>query len=251
MVNMIETTWGAAYASYPIGAWNWSFANLDSLKKGNCWGQWHELGHLHQSPYWTFNGTVEVTVNLFSMYAIEHVCETKRAAGGWGRMWDAGARAQMFRKAQKDGGFDKTDLGARLAMYRQIITVFGWEPIKKVMREYLVAPEDELPKTDQEKRDQWMVRLSRTVGRDLSPFFIAWSLGVSEKAIKSMVPKGSFDSSANRSRPRSRRTARSSGKPPSRARPVFGAHKALRTWSLTRESSMTNRATGSSPSPST
>ncbi|NOY80305.1 MAG: hypothetical protein GXP31_04790 [Kiritimatiellaeota bacterium] len=98
MVNMIETAWGGAYAGYPIGAWNWEFGNLASLKAGKCWGHWHEMGHLHQRPWWTFGGTGEVTVNIFSMYAIESICVPPRAAGGWGRMWDPGARADTIRR---------------------------------------------------------------------------------------------------------------------------------------------------------
>ncbi len=35
------------------------------LSKGE-WGLFHELGHNHQSAAWTFDGTGEVTVNLFS-----------------------------------------------------------------------------------------------------------------------------------------------------------------------------------------
>ncbi len=177
MVNMIETAWGSAYASYPIGAWNWEFGDLEKLKAGNCWGQWHEMGHLHQRPWWTFRNCVEVTVNIPNMYAIEHICTPPRAAGGWARMWDAAARANMVRKMRRDGGFNQTDVGTRLCMYRELREAFGWGPYKKVFREYLEAPQSALPKTQAEERDQWLFRFSRAVGRDLTPFFTAWKLG--------------------------------------------------------------------------
>ncbi len=182
MVNMIETAWGGAYASYPIGAWNWEFGNLAKLKGGYCWGHWHEMGHLHQRPWWTFSGTGEVTVNIFSMYAIETICDPPRSAGGWGRMWDAGARADAVRRMIRAGGFDKVDLGGRLVMYRELREAFGWDAFKKTFRDYLDAPEEMLPKTDTEKRDQWMIRFSKSVGRDLGPFFATWKLGVTDKA---------------------------------------------------------------------
>ena len=38
------------------------------------------------------------------------------------------------------------------------------------------------PKNDDEKRDQWLIRLSRTVGRNLTRFFEAWGIPVSESA---------------------------------------------------------------------
>jgi len=40
----------------------------------------------------------------------------------------------------------------------------------------------ERPKTDMDKHDQWMVRMSRAVGRDLGPFFEKWGVPTSEKA---------------------------------------------------------------------
>ena len=33
-----------------------------------------------------------------------------------------------------------------------------------------------------EKRDQWMTRMAKTVGRDLGPFFEQWGVPVSKKA---------------------------------------------------------------------
>ncbi|MBM3890675.1 MAG: hypothetical protein FJ388_16295, partial [Verrucomicrobia bacterium] len=41
----------------------------------------------------------------------------------------------------------------------------------------------ELPKNDGEKRDQWLVRFSKTVGKNLGPFFQAWGIPVSQSAL--------------------------------------------------------------------
>jgi hypothetical protein len=38
------------------------------------WGLFHEIGHNHQHSDWTFSGTTEVTVNLFSLYVMDKVC---------------------------------------------------------------------------------------------------------------------------------------------------------------------------------
>lgn len=40
--------------------------NLAALRSVGEWGLFHELGHNHQADAWTFDGTVEVTCNLFS-----------------------------------------------------------------------------------------------------------------------------------------------------------------------------------------
>ena len=57
-----------------------------------------------------------------------------------------------------------------LAMYVQLRHEFGWEAYKRVFAEYRGLSPQRRPKNDQEKRDQWMVRFSRTVGRNLGPF---------------------------------------------------------------------------------
>lgn len=67
-------------------------------------------------------------------------------------------------------------------MYVQIQEAFGWDAFKKVFAEYRQLKPQDRPKTDDEKRDQWLIRLSRTVGRNLSKFFEVWGVPVSEQA---------------------------------------------------------------------
>ena len=64
----------------------------------------------------------------------------------------------------------------------QLIDAFGWDALKKVIAEYRNLPAGEHPKSDDDKRDQWMVRYGRTVGRNLGPFFDAWGVPVSARA---------------------------------------------------------------------
>jgi hypothetical protein len=51
-----------------------------------------------------------------------------------------------------------------------------------VFAEYEGLARADRPKNDEEKRDQWMVRFSKAVGRNLGPFFEAWGVPVSAKA---------------------------------------------------------------------
>ena len=48
-----------------------ALVDYNHLTKEGDWGFYHEFGHNHQSPYWTFEGTTEVTVNYFSLYIME------------------------------------------------------------------------------------------------------------------------------------------------------------------------------------
>lgn len=52
--------------------------------------------------------------------------------------------------------------------------------------EYRALPQSERPKNDDEKRDQWLIRLSRTVGRNLGPFFERWGVPTSSTARDSL-----------------------------------------------------------------
>ncbi len=85
--------------------------------------------------------------------------------------------------AGKSFDFWKKEPFLALSMYVQLQDAFGWEAYKKVFAEYRAASKEELPKTDDEKRDQWMVRFSKTAGRNLGPFFKAWGVPVSPKAL--------------------------------------------------------------------
>lgn len=151
------------------------------------WGLFHEIGHNHQNSQWTFRGTTEVTVNLFSLYLMEKVCGL--ISEGHPNITKQ-ARAKNTKKYLAEGAdFEKWKQSPFLAlcMYMQMKEAFGWYAFKKVFAEYRDLSEDQRPKSDDEKRDQWMVRFSRTVGRNLGPFFEAWGIPTSEKARASIA----------------------------------------------------------------
>lgn len=154
---------------------------------GGVWGLWHEMGHNHQRPDWTFAGTGEVTENLFTLYVFEKACGGPKSA----RDRVSGPRMDKQVKAYIAGGADfekwKADPFLALRMYVQLQEAFGWDAYKKVFAEYRTLPRGERPKNDDEKHDQWMVRFSRAVGRNLGPFFQAWGVPTSEKARASIA----------------------------------------------------------------
>ena len=150
---------------------------------GGVWGLFHEMGHNHQNADWTFDGTVEVTENLFSLYAFEKICHSDPleahpalAKGAWvGNMSRYFANGAQFEQW-------KQDPFVGLIMYIQLKNAFGWEPFVKTFRQYQQLSSSERPKSDDQKRDQWMVRFSQTIGKNLGPFFQAWSIPTSQQA---------------------------------------------------------------------
>ncbi|MGV3531211.1 MAG: M60 family metallopeptidase [Chthoniobacteraceae bacterium] len=188
IVADVQISAGYMHSGYPImthldaGAVERSLS-LEQLKQQGSWGHFHELGHNHQVSDWTFSGTGEVTCNLFSFYCSEMVAGLAPGEGH-----DAMEPNRVAERLKKHlatrANFQrwKDDPFLALIMYYQLRTAFGWEPYKKVFAEYQTLSRAERPKNDDEKRDQWMVRFSRTIGKNLGPFFQAWGVPTSESA---------------------------------------------------------------------
>jgi hypothetical protein len=161
--------------------------NRDTLMNkahGGVWGLWHELGHNHQQGDWTFNGTGEVTCNLFTLHVLDRICGTKPMETPEIK----GTLPRVEEHLAKGAPFDawRRDPFLALCMYAQVQDAFGWELYRKVFAEYRDLPPTERPKSDQEKRDQWLLRLSRAADRNLGPFFETWGVPTSQAARDSL-----------------------------------------------------------------
>tara|TARA_R110002072_G_scaffold126377_1_gene263199 strand:- start:491 stop:2494 length:2004 start_codon:yes stop_codon:yes gene_type:complete len=186
----VQLSAGYMHAGYPIMTHldaAEGMTDLASLSKaGNwTWGLFHELGHNHQVSDWTFEGTGEVTCNLFTLYVLQEVCGVERPRAelyGPARS----KRLQTFFSGPRSFGTWKGDPFLALLQYMQLQEAFGWEPFKRVFREYRALPKGKRPRTDAERRDQWLIRFSRAVGVNLGPFFAAWGVPTSEAARASL-----------------------------------------------------------------
>ncbi len=167
-------------------------ASIVDIKNPEKWGFVHELGHNHQEPAWTFEGTVEVTCNLFSMFALEKVMNLKQenmkpdlTPAQIKKRWEEYTKSgKSFEKWKKEPFI-------ALIMYQQLINYYGWENLKKVFKVYRNMSEKELPKDNNSKMDTWFKTYSNVVGEDLSDFFDTWNFPVSMEAKNSIksLPK--------------------------------------------------------------
>ena len=177
---------GYMHSGYPIMTWMdksiETSLSVKALTTEGTWGHWHELGHNHQKPEWTFAGTGEVTCNLYSLYLMEKIAGKK--------LWDRIGRERSKLPAYfaKGGDFQqwKSQPFLALTMYAQLIQAFGWDSMKQYLRSYEGPNAGPLPKTDEEKRDQFMIRYSKVVGKNLAPFFEQWGIPVSSPAKNSL-----------------------------------------------------------------
>ncbi len=162
------------------------FVDLKTLERDGDWGMFHEMGHNHQQGDWTFDGTVEVTCNLYSLYMLERVCTSGKIHEA---IEPARRRELIARHRGQGNSFTawKNQPFLALLSYAQLKEAFGWETYMKVFAEYRALAPAERPKNDDEKRDQWMTRFSRAVGRNLGPFFEAWGIPTSEAARRALA----------------------------------------------------------------
>ncbi len=179
-VTDVQISAGYMHAGYPIMAPIQPLAkeilDVQTLKQNGNWGIYHEIGHNHQQPEWTWDGLGEVTVNLFSMY----VLDTINPGAPHHRMVQPDKLADMTRTFASKGKLEGP--WAQLMPYIQLQRAFGWDPYKKVFAEYRALPADKKPKTLQARKDEWLIRFSHAVGKNLGPFYDYWKIGVSEQA---------------------------------------------------------------------
>ncbi|MDJ0973538.1 MAG: M60 family metallopeptidase [Planctomycetota bacterium] len=179
----VQISNGYMHSGYPfmthLDAAGW-MADKAKLAKGS-WGLFHEMGHNHQSRHWTFDGTTEVTVNLFSLYILDQVCGIPPDKGRKNVPVSA-KKLAAYRASGPDFQQWKRDPWLALTTYWQLQQAFGWQSFIDVFAAYRTLPKHELPKTDQDKRDQFLVRYSKRVGKNLGPFFEAWGIPTTEAA---------------------------------------------------------------------
>lgn len=190
-----QITAGSMHSGYPImtceSAINYKdfVLGFDSkrgkLLEDGCWGHFHELGHNHQNRDWTYAGSGEVTVNIYTLYAMEKmvgikVREHKSIQRAQKRLDEFRKRGASFKEMQKD-------LIVALLMYVELQEAFGWDSYKKVFAVYNSLPKSERPKNDAQKRDQWVLRYSQAVGYNLTPFFDSWKFPYNKKIKKELA----------------------------------------------------------------
>lgn len=183
LVEDIQISAGYMHSGYPVmthGAERMDHSDavdLATLETHGNWGYFHEFGHNAQDPRWTFEGTGEVTNNLFSLYLGE------RMAGitPWENPWLENQKASLapFLAAGSPYATWKQQPGLALLLFALVQRDFGWQPFQDVLASY--GP-DVRPADDLAERDEWLVRLSHATGHDLGPYFERWGVPTSEAA---------------------------------------------------------------------
>ncbi|WP_088548269.1 NPCBM/NEW2 domain-containing protein [Paenibacillus aquistagni] len=174
LIGVIEQpnyTGGAyAYASWDGAIMPTSTgANADALDLTRMgWGQYHEAGHLRQQAPWTWGEMTEVTVNIYSLAAKKALKPTEPARS-------QGEYLAAFTFVdQPTKNF--SDSNSKLEMLWQLNLAFGDNFYPALHRLYREMANNDLPTTDDQKKQAFILNTSKVAQYDLTPFFDKWGI---------------------------------------------------------------------------
>lgn len=157
-------------------------ANFDAEGENRLWGHYHEMGHAHQNPLWTDRATGEVTVNIFTVYALHTINgfpldhEATRTDPERARRVYEIQQARQKPFDEIGGPFDL------LQFYAMLWHNFGFEPFHTAFDAIRALPAEERPRDTDAERNTFLVHMSRAVGHDLADYFETWGISIEQSA---------------------------------------------------------------------
>ncbi len=161
--------------------------NFDAEGANELWGHYHEMGHAHQNPLWTDGATSEVTVNIFTVYALHTVNGYPLDADV---MRSTPREARETFSAHRAAGRPFEEVGGpfpRLQFYALLWHEFGFDAFRETFSRIRATPADRRPKNDTAERNLFLVHFSETVGKSLVAYGRAWGLEVSDEATERLA----------------------------------------------------------------
>ncbi|MDP7978830.1 M60 family metallopeptidase [Bacillus sp. WLY-B-L8] len=180
--NPNEKDWGM-YASWDGAVFTTAGNAIESALNVNGfgWGQMHESGHTRQQSPWTWDdlrGMEEVTVNLYSLAAQKQLFPNQPTRLEKEGDYD---RAFAYLKQTDKEYKNIDDLFVKLVMIWQLHLAYGEDFYPNLHKLYRELPEDQLPKTDEEKIQAFIYNASKVAKQNVLPFFDQWGLKASEE----------------------------------------------------------------------
>ena len=80
----------------------------------------------------------------------------------------------------------KSNCEMALMTFAQLIKHFGWDAMYRFMSDFeadIKNNKEALPKSNQDKIDQWVIRYSRIIQKNIKPQFELWGLPVSDAVL--------------------------------------------------------------------
>ncbi|MFM7136909.1 MAG: M60 family metallopeptidase, partial [Planctomycetota bacterium] len=199
----VQISVGWLHSGYPTQgpvAYGSGFLDPAVLVSSGDWGLMHEFGHEQQrqpalgwgydTNPWTFEGDVEISANIFANAALERMAPEARGGWAWSIHPDEVMRKAAAQAADTGHpGFEQKDPHA--FFFQLADGPWGWEGYRTVMSGYVADAQSRpaaLPRTNQEKKDQWLIRWSEATGFDMRQYMVgSWGLEVSQAALDAVA----------------------------------------------------------------
>ncbi|WHY31506.1 M60 family metallopeptidase [Bacillus wiedmannii] len=151
------------------------------------WGPWHEAGHLRQQSPWKFYEMTEVQNNIYSL-AVEKAFTSNQPF----RLQQEGAYTKAFQYLeQSNKNYDEiSDAFVKLVMLWQLQLAYGEDFYPKLHQLYRDMLSNELPQTDENKKQLFMISASKVAKQNLIPFFEKWGLRPNNDTIQKVNALG-------------------------------------------------------------
>ncbi len=149
------------------------------------WGPWHEAGHLRQQVPWKFYNMGEVQNNIYSL-------SVEKAFNQPSNLEKSGTYTKAFQYLeQTNKNYDEiSDAFVKLVMLWQLQLAYGEDFYPKLHQLYRDMPSSELPQTDENKKQLFMISASKVAKQNLIPFFEKWGLRPNNDTIQKVTALG-------------------------------------------------------------
>ncbi|MGN4727002.1 M60 family metallopeptidase [Bacillus cereus group sp. MYBK181-2] len=149
------------------------------------WGPWHEAGHLRQQSPWKFYNMTEVQNNIYSL-------SVEKAFNQPSNLEKSGIYPKAFQYLEQvNKNYDEiSDVFVKLVMLWQLQLAYGEDFYPKLHQLYRDMPSGELPQTDDNKKQLFMISASKVAKQNLIPFFEKWGLRPNNDTIQKVAALG-------------------------------------------------------------
>ena len=176
---------GWMHSGYPFMAHDLSVAavvNLTHMSTEGDWGMFHELGHNHQWMPSTLPGTTETGCNFASIYLMEDL------VGITGHGAVSPDQRESRTRSYFENGANIADWSVWVALetFLMIKEEWSWSEITSALSVYYDLPAAEVPYTDDEKFNAWVLHLSNSTGFNLAPYHAAWGFPLDQSTFDAL-----------------------------------------------------------------
>ncbi|MDZ4503051.1 putative mucin/carbohydrate-binding domain-containing protein, partial [Bacillus cereus] len=149
------------------------------------WGPWHEAGYLRQQSPWKFYNMTEVQNNIYSL-------SVEKAFNQPSNLEKSGIYPKAFQYLEQGNkNYDEiSDVFVKLVMLWQLQLAYGEDFYPKLHQLYRDMPSSELPQTDENKKQLFMISASKVAKQNLIPFFEKWGLRPNNDTIQKVAALG-------------------------------------------------------------